>query len=152
MTLVKNSPHQAYREKRSLSVLVLGGKDEFDQLALRYEASRKDGHVLLFARCVKSAWEILSSRHVDQIVIEAFMENSKNETPFHLLYLLKDSAYADIPTLLVAAEPSAIGAHFSTVIARAARCFGAEFELVQQFEPALIRSKADNSQSLRASF
>jgi hypothetical protein len=147
---MKNSLHPAVREKRSLSVLVLGGKDKFDQLALRYEESRKDGHVLLFARCVKSAWEILSSRHVDQIVIEVFMENSNNESPFHFLHLLKDSEYADIPTLLVAAEPSPIGASLSTVLARAARCFGAEFVLVKQFEPESIRSRTDKIPPARA--
>jgi hypothetical protein len=76
---MKGSFYPPRREKRSLSVLVLGGKYEFDQLALRYEESRLDRHILFLATCMKAAWEILSTNQVDRIVIEAFMENAENE-------------------------------------------------------------------------
>jgi hypothetical protein len=128
---MKVSFYPPRREKRSLSVLVLGGKYEFDQLALRYEESRLDRHVLLLATCMKAAWEILSTNQVDRIVIEAFMENAENESPFQFLNLLKHSAYSHIPVLLVAIEPSALGRSLAPVVAQAAHCFGAEFQLVQ---------------------
>jgi hypothetical protein len=127
-------------EKRPLSVLMLGGKPEFDQRALRYEASRENGHILLLANSVKVAWEILLTRPVDRIVIEAFMENSEHETPFHFLESIKNSVYRDIPILIVAAEPSSIGTYLSMVLARAANCFGAEFKLVTQFKPEFVSS------------
>jgi hypothetical protein len=136
------SPNGA--ERRPLNVLMLGGKPEIDQRALWYEASKENGHNLLLANSVKVAWEILLTKQVDRIVIEAFMENSEHETPFHFLESITNSVYRDIPILIVAAEPSSIGIYLSTVLARAANCFGAEFKLVTQFEPEFVSSMHNN--------
>ena len=133
-----SSPH---REERPLSVLIVGGSHKLYQIALQHEASRTDGHVLLLATCIKAAWEILSTNTVDRIIIEAFMENSEHESPFQFLHLLKDSAYSHIAVMLIAAEPSAIGTSLAPLVSRTAHCFGAEFQLVSEFIPELIRVK-----------
>jgi hypothetical protein len=126
---------QITQSESALNILVLGGKEELIARVLNSDWARKDGNKRRYARNISKALAILGGADIDQIIIEAFMENNEHETPFQFLEVLRNSAYSDIPVLVVAAEPSWIGSSMADCVELAMKAFGAQFVLVTCFNP-----------------
>ena len=124
------------KSESALRILILGGKQELIARISQSDFAR-NGNTSFYARKISEAMQILQSENegINQIIIEAFMENDERETPFHFLKVLRQSPYADIPVLVVAGEPGRTGRQFLGCVQEATKMFGAQFVSVNRFDP-----------------
>lgn len=122
----RRPPADTYR------VLVLDGKN--DHMPRIVEACKKAGQEVVPCWSVQDAFKFLDTKdHVDVIVVEAFMEE---ESVFDFLKAAKEMPeHRDVPIVIMAAEPSAIGLFCMPSVAQSAEVLGAyKFIVMPKFD------------------
>jgi len=122
------------RAEDTYRVLVLDGKE--DHMPRIVKACKEAGQEVVPCRSIKEAFAFLETKdHVDVIVTEAFMEN---ESVFDFLKEAKVTPeHRDVPIVIMAAEPGAIGMFCMPGVAQAAETLGAyKFLVMPKFDEA----------------